>query len=244
MRYILAKAIILRKQPSGENDWFLTLLSPVHGKIQALSRSSRKINSQKGSHMDTLNLCNFQLYKKNDRFLVTDCKLHTPFLGIKSDLQKSLLGFTVVELLLKTIQENEDNQELYQLTLEVLEKLNSTNDELNIEEFKIKLLKIAGSWPEVTHCSTCQKKWSKNDTITCNQEGRIFCKNCTPPICPESQIICFNTLKLANYLAQKHLKTLKLVISKEELFNLKKFTAIFMEKYLHQELKSEKIISG
>jgi DNA repair protein RecO (recombination protein O) len=244
MRYILTKALILRKQPSGENDWFLTLLSPEHGKIQAISRSSRKILSQKGCHMDPLNLCNFQLYKKADRFMVTDCKLETPFLGIKSDLAKSLLGFTILELLLKTIQENEDNFALFKLTLKALEKLNETSDELNLEEFKIKLLKIAGSWPEVSNCHQCQHKWTPENLINCDQEGRFYCETCVTSTNTSGQLISFNTIKLANYLSQEHVQKINLVISEQELFHLKQLTAIFLGKYLHHELKSEKLMQN
>lgn len=244
MRYFLTKALILKKQTSGENDWFLTLFSPEFGKIQALSRSSRKILSQKGSHMDPLNLCDFQLYKNNDRYLVTDCKVTKPFLGIKSDLQKSILGFTIIELLLKTIQEDEDNYELFKLTLNALCRLDTTDNDLNIEEFKIKLLKLAGSWPEISVCNRCQTRWNQTNDISCDKHGNLFCENCKTSEDCEHHSINFNTLKLANYLSKENQKHCNILLSKKDLFNLKRFTAIFMGNYLHQELKSENIILG
>lgn len=194
--------------------------------------------------MDPLNLCDFQLYKKNDRFLVTECKVTKPFLGIKSDLQKSILGFTIIELLLKTIQESEDNHDLFKLTLNALQRLDETENDLNIEEFKIKLLKIAGSWPEINVCNRCQTRWNRSNEISCDKHGNLFCENCKKSEDCEHHSIQFNTLKLAHYLSKENQKQLNILLSKQELFNLKRFTAIFMGNYLHQELKSEKMISG
>lgn len=244
MRYLLTKAIILKKQTSGENDWYLTLFSPELGKIQALSRSSRKILSQKGSRLDTLNLCIFQLYKKNDRYWVTDCQMENSFGNIKNDLEKSLLAFTVLELLLRTIQEEEENRQLFDLTIRALENLALEKTDLFLEEFKVKLLKLAGSWPDLSLCETCQKKWTPDDTILSDHEGRLFCSTCQQLHPTATQEVTFNIIKLANYLSLQEKLPQKLKISQQDLFQLKKITALFLGKYLHHELHSEKVMQN
>lgn len=244
MRYLLTKALIIKKQASGENDWFLTLFSPELGKIQALSRSSRKILSHKGSRLDPLNLCTFQLYKKNDRYWVTECQTDDTFPNIKNDLEKSLLAFTVLELLLRTVQEDEDNRQLFALTVHALESLSREKNELFLEEFKIKLLKLAGSWPDLSICDGCQKKWSAGDILLGDHEGRLFCQNCRQIHSSATQEISFNIMKLANYLSVEKDVSTKLKITSQDLFQLKKLTALFLGKYLHYELHSEKILQS
>ena len=241
MRYLLTKAIIIKKQASGENDWFLTLFSPELGKIQALSKSSRKILSHKGSRLDTLNLCTFQLYKKNNRYWVTDCRTEDTFENIKNDLQKSLLAFTVLELLFRTIQEEEDNHQLFNCTTQALAKLSNEKNELFLEEFKIKLLKLAGSWPDLSVCDICQQKWTDSMLILSDHQGRLFCPTCQQFYPVADCEINFKIIKLANYLATNENVTQKLRITKQELFELKKLTALFLGKYLHYELHSEKL---
>lgn len=245
MRYLLTQAIIIKKQASGENDWYLTLFSPELGKIQALSRSSRKILSQKGSCLDTLNLCTFQLYKKNDRYWVTDCKTENTFQNIKNNLEKSLLAFTILELLIRTVQEDEDNHQLFELTGRALDSLSQEKNDLFIEEFKVKLLKLAGSWPDISLCDGCQKKWgAKENPILSDHEGHLFCGSCQQLNPSATQEISFNIIKLANYLSMKTTMSPKLKITSQELFQLKKITSRFLEKYLHYELHSEKIMQA
>jgi len=246
MRHLLTKALILRKQTSGENDWYLTLFSPEIGKIQALARSSRKICSQKGAHLDTLNLCNFQLYRNNDRYLVTDCRVENAHLPIKSSLRKSLMGFAVSEMLLRTVQEETENQELFQLTLKTLENigLESENTDLQLEEFKIKLLKEAGSWPDISLCYYCQSKCCSEQAYFCDCEGHLCCHHCLSCSHNEMDPVTFHTIKLAKFLADKNDLLVNLKITPEQLFSLKKLTAIFLQNYLHRELYSERYLQS
>jgi DNA repair protein RecO (recombination protein O) len=242
MRHFLTKALILRKQPSGENDWYLTLFSPELGKIRAVSRASRKICSQKGGHLDILNLCQFQLYHNNNRLLITDCKIENSYLGIKNHLQKSLIGFTITELLLKTIQEEAENPELFAITIQALDDLSQRDDDLTLEEFKIKLLREAGSWPDIALCYFCQNKWTEAAPIFCDHQGHLCCQDCLTANKNCHDQVCFNTIKLAKFLAEKNHLPVNLKVTREQLFGLKKLTAVFMQNYLHQELNSEKLL--
>ncbi len=242
MRYFLTRALILKKQTSGENDWYLTLFSPEYGMIRALSRGSRKILSHKGPHLDTLNLCQFQLYRNGNRLMITDCKVEQTYLEIKNDFKKSLLGFTIIELLLRTIQEDSPNPELFELTTQTLDNLAGESSELHLEEFKIKLLKEAGSWPDISLCYFCQTKCHDHQPFFCDCEGRLACSSCLHR-CPESvDEINFQTIKLAKFLADKNHLLVNLKITPQELFGLKKLTTIFLHNYLHHEINSEKML--
>jgi DNA repair protein RecO (recombination protein O) len=241
MRYFTTPGLILKKTPSGENDWYLTIFTPELGKIQAICRSSRKITSQKGNHLDVLNLCQFQFYKNNNRYLITDCKVERPFMKIKSNLPKSLAAFTVLEILLRSIQEDEVNHQLFSLTLHSLEKISHKNTDLHLEEFKIKLIRDGGSWPDISNCFYCQKRWLSTSTIACNLQGHLTCLDCLKLSTSLVETIPFHAVKLAKYLSEHDLDEIQLRITPEELFQLKKLTNIFLTNYLHLELKSEKL---
>lgn len=241
MRYFNTPGLILKKQPSGENDWYLHIFSPHYGKIQALSRSSRKISSQKGGHLDPLNLCHFQLYKNGNRYLVTECKVENAFMSIKSSLPHSLAAFSIMELLLRSLQEDAENPYLFQLTLDTLDKVSISQNLLYLEEFKIKLLKDAGSWPDVAYCFYCQNRWTPEDQIACDQQGHLTCSTCLTLPTTLLESVNFSIIKLAKHLSQHHSTQIKLRLSAEELFQLKKLTGIFVQNYLQQGLKSEKI---
>lgn len=242
MRYFLTKAIILKRQVSGENDWYLTMFSPEFGMLRAVARGSRKIASHQGPHLDTLNLCQFQLYRNANRLLITDCKVEKNYLEIKNDLQKSLLGFTIIELLLRSIQEDSPNPELFELTKQSLDNLARESSELHLEEFKIKLLKEAGSWPDVSLCYFCQNKCHVDQPLFCDCEGHLSCPSCQHNCHSGMNEINFQTIKLAKFLADKNHLLVNLKITPEQLYGLKKLTTIFMQNYLRHEINSEKLL--
>ncbi len=243
MRYFSTSGIILRKQNSGENDFFLTLLSPEHGRLQATSRSSRKITSLKGPHLDPLNYGTFQLYRSGDRYTLTECQIENTFPVIKADLEKSLYGLTICEILLKSIQDNQENQELFQLFLRTLERLESSDqNHLTLEEFKIKLLKNSGSWPDIGVCNYCQQRWQADDDIWIDRIGNLNCLDCRHLNHDKLDSTSFDAVKLANFLAEYTTDQIKLNIKPTQLFDLQKITGIFLTNYLHCELKGEKIL--
>jgi len=241
MRYFTTRGLILKKQPSGENDWYLTIFSPEYGKIQAVSRSSRKISSHKGSHLETLNLCEFQLYKNGDRFLITECKVENAYLAIKSDLDKSAACFAILEVLLRSIQSDNQNTELFLLTLKTLDQLNNELDQVELEEYKIRLLKDGGSWPDLARCHYCLETWTETSLIACDQLGHLSCESCLHLSGIRRESYPYKIIKLAKYLSEEGHAKMKIVITKQQLFQLKKLVSLFMQNYLQQELKSEKI---
>jgi DNA repair protein RecO len=254
MRYFSTTGIILRKQNSGENDFFVTIFSPEYGRLQAISRSSRKITSIKGPHLDPLNYGRFQLYKNGDRYLLTECKIENAFQLIKGNLDKCLYSLAACEILLKSIQDAQESPELFQLFLRTLEKLEKEDQHnLILEEFKIKLLKISGSWPDISKCYFCQNKWQTTNgdsrraahiaaQIWIDQIGNLNCLNCLPLSHNKLDNISFDAVKLAHFLAEYSTEQVTLKIRPEQLFALQKLTGIFLTNYLHCETRAEKIL--
>ncbi len=241
MRYFNTTGLILKKQTSGENDWYLTIFSPEYGKIQAVSRSSRKISSHKGSHLEPLNLCSFQIYRQGDCLLITECKVEKAHFSIKSDLAKSMAAFTILEMLLRSIQADSQNPELFLLTLNTLDQLDLELNQLKLEEYKIRLLKDGGSWPNLSQCTYCHKTWQSTDLIACDQQGHLSCEDCLPLANHNLEKLPFNILKLAKFLAERGTSQTKIIIDANQLFQLKKLVGLFMQNYLQQELKSERL---
>ena len=245
MRHFVSQGIILRKQTSGENDYFLTIFCPELGRIQALSRGSRKISNQTGFHLDVLNLCDFQFYKNGSSHLLTECRVEKAFQTIKNDLQKSLYAITATEIILKSFQDDQESQQLYILLKNFLNNLeNSHQHQLLLEEFKIKTLNSAGSWPDISTCHFCLNKWTTEHTIYTDQLGQLTCQNCLSLNHNQLKHITFNTVKLAHFLAKHPLEQFNLTISAQELFNLQTITSIFLDNYLQQEVKSSRLLQS
>lgn len=242
MRYISTTGIILKKRNIGEQDQYVTLFSPTLGKIDARAKGSRKITSSFMGHLETLNVCVFQLYKNGSHFTITQCQVQESFKKIREQLKQTFLSLHLIEIFLTMAQSEENGEELFELLTGTLKKLDRENkNSLYLENFKIKILTIAGALPNVSRCGNCDIRWQPGSMIQMDQEGHIFCQSCAPE---RSMLIPFNTMKLIHFLKDAPFHQVQKIKStpKEE-SSLKTLTDIFLQNYIITELRTEKIMT-
>lgn len=121
-----------------------------YGKLFAYARGARNIKSKFTGHFDLLNICNFEIYKSANNFLITDCSL----VKNHENYGKNLIKFYAVEEILKMVRtyttENEDSEEIYALIIETLGAINSSKKEkVLLEAFKIKFFLLLGMMPDL-----------------------------------------------------------------------------------------------
>ena len=243
-RLIQSKGIILSKKKQNEFDDFLTIYSPSLGKINAVSKGSRKITSHFCGHLEPLNICQFAVYKSEYRFTITQAVVEKNFKNIRKNLKTSMLAMLVLEIFQKStsIEENIEGETLFSLLEKTLDTLsNSQFPLLAIEKFKLELLRNVGALPDITSCSICQKRWKLENTISLTEENHLLCEVCKEaPLL--SRKIDFNIIKLMHFLLTENLEKQKLVLSLPEEKKLQSFTNIFLYNYLNKEIFAEKII--
>jgi len=247
MRHFLTTGIILQKRNSGENNHYLTIFSPEHGRINAVSKYSRNLKSALGGNLEMLNFCQFQIYETPHNFTVIQCQLEKSYLNIRDNLEKSLYAMHLLEIFEKSVngQNTDESFELFQLLETSIEFLASTkNYELIIENFKIQLLNILGNFPDISLCFFCQKKWTENDKIWLDQEGSLACLSCFNRIHGITEVIPFSLMKLIHFLVRptQKLRLDQIILSQEQQFQLKRVINIFIQNYLHREIVSERML--
>ena len=179
MRHLNTPGIILKKHNSGEYDQFITLYCPTLGKIQALAKGSRKIESSFTGHLETLNICHFQLYKGPHTFMITQCQAESVFKNVRDDFTKSMLAILISEIFQRATSATEDGEALFYLLEKTLTSLNQNHKHLLcLESFKIKLLNLLGVMPDISRCSVCEKKWQQEQTIYLGNDGHLSCVTC------------------------------------------------------------------
>ncbi|GEM_PF-1542697 len=259
-RQLQARGIILKKNKMAEADDLITFFSPTLGKIQALSFGSRKIASAFCGHLETLNICDFQLYQSPYRVTITQAVCAKNFKQIRGNFKNGLLAMMLLEIFERSTwgaeHEEQKNSELFTLlekTLDELEKsqlknsapsLPATSSLLAIESFKLKLLDHLGALPDIASCSICQKRWQGEEEILLEEDGQLHC-NHKPKTNPYSKArpVEFKMIKAVNFLLH-HETFPKIKMTKIETEQLRGFTATFLRSYLNREIHSEKLIAA
>ena len=240
-RNIHTLGIVLKKQPSGENDLQITIYSPEIGKFRAIAKGARNIKSATGSHLEPLNFCQIQLYKTSHRYTITQCQVNKNYKIIKTDFRKSMAATMLLEIFQKSTYSDESSKELFDLLLQTLDELEQSSQAfLIIESFKLKLLQFLGALPDLSFCGTCRVRWDKDHNIWINNVGHLHCQKCKINEA-KSQPIEFNTMKLLNYLVNS-LEKKRILLEEINKKQLKMITNFFLQHYISNEIISEKIL--
>lgn len=245
MRYQSLTGLILKKQNRGENDSFLTIFSPELGKFNAIGKSTRKIISSKGSHLETLNLCQLQIYKLGEQNIVTECRTQKSFLKIKNDLKKALYAQTILEIINKGTDGQDQAAEIFELLISTLNLLELDNqEEFTLEKFKIRLLNLQGILPEIAYCFYCTEKWHDNQNASLDQLGHLSCQNCVHLSEHKLMPVNFRIIKLIHFLSHTRQTDLNLKVTTEEVFQLRQVSNLFLQNFIHQEVKTERLLQA
>ncbi len=180
---VKTRAIVLRKIDYGDTSRIAQLYSEDFGKISAIIKGGRSSKSKIGLIVDTFNLLQLVLYRKETRDIkfIRDADLIQHYTYIKEDLERLKYASAVIELLLYLTIEHDHNQRLFNGTVRIFELLNNPekNPEFFFAKYFLFFIKEIGYEFPVAHCSICKKKISEREYVTYNYDSGIICKSCS-----------------------------------------------------------------
>ena len=116
--------IVINKKTVKETDLLITLLTPRLGKIIALAKGAKNIKSSRLSSLQLGNTVKVQLYQKNDFLWLSEAQTITPFLQSEKNLTQLNLLFYFLEILNRLIAENQQIENIYQISQEIIDAIN------------------------------------------------------------------------------------------------------------------------
>ena len=179
---IKTEAIVLRKINFGDSSRIALFYSKDFGKISGIIKGARSSTSKIGSMVDTINLLQLVIYKKEVREvqLIRDVDLIKHYPHIKDDYQKLKYATAIIELLTTMTSENEHNIKLFDGTVRILTLLDSTdeNPQILFVKYFFFFLKEIGYEFQIEHCNVCGKKIQSGDQASYNYETGLICAEC------------------------------------------------------------------
>ncbi len=178
------EAIIVKKTKLGEADRILTLFTPQLGKIQAVAKGVRRPRSKMSGHLELLTHSLISLARGKNIDTVTGTQTINSFLSLKSDLKLTSYALYATELVNQFGAENLENQPLFELLLQTLQRLQlGGNSELVLRYFELHLLNETGYRPQLEHCVSCRSTLKETTNSFCPGAGGMLC-----PACQQDQL--------------------------------------------------------
>lgn len=190
---ISTKGLIIRETPTGENDKYITVLTPERGKISVYCRGVRKLKSRHLVCTQLFCYNEFILEYKNDKYWLCEASLIESFYAIREDLCAFSFAQYAVEVANEvTIEENEES-DMLQLLLNTLYLACKREKPIPLVKavFELRVAVICGVMPDLTSCVDCGTVKITNGEIYYFDilNGTIKCSPCNKKAQEENEEI-------------------------------------------------------
>lgn len=171
--------LILKEVNYKENDKILHALSKNKGKIQIISKGSKKSNSHliNASQLFAYSKCTLNVSK--DMYILTSAELLDNFYNLKNNMDAYYNACYIIELISYVAQENEYDNRVFDMTVSILSHMcNYTKDFDKLTcAYELKLVSMLGYKPDFLHCLHCGSSIKADGKFSVT-DGGVFCSSC------------------------------------------------------------------
>lgn len=139
------ETIVMKRKDLLDKDSLVFLFTKLEGKIVAIVKGVKKITSRRAPHLQTGNLLDIYIHRKNDRIYLEQSNLLSGFSELKKNSEKIKILYRFFFVLDRLLPEHQKEEVVYNLTKSFLIKLSqsaSSNEILPL--YLNKLLKALG----------------------------------------------------------------------------------------------------
>src|SRR5690554_3821370 len=123
---IRTKGIVLSGIKYKESSKILKVYTKELGKISIMAQGVMKPKSQYLSSTEIFSISDFQLKKGKSFYYIESCDLDESNYTLRQDMDKMILGFYVMELIDKSIPDEEENNIIFDLLLKTIKVMTIT----------------------------------------------------------------------------------------------------------------------
>ncbi len=174
------EAIIIKRTDLGEADKILTLYTPSYGKLRAIAKGVRRPTSKLGGHVELFTRSRVQLARGRDLDIATQSEIIRAYPCLREDLIRTTYAFHAAELLDNLTGERIEDQALYDLLAQTLERLDTEESpEIAARFFEVQALRLLGYQPELHRCLRCGNTLQPVVNYFSTASGGMLCPDCS-----------------------------------------------------------------
>lgn len=237
-----ATGFVIKRNDFGEADRILTLFTQYHGKVSAMAKGVRRMESRKGGNVDLFNLVRLQLAEGKSMELVVEADVEDSFRHVKDDLHLLSIAYQLTEIVDQFTQEDQSNPEGYFLFKQVMEELDKMPKEEQARAlllyFEINFLSTVGFKPELRQCVKCGNRLFDSGNLFSPVLGGVVDKDCRQTVAVGLEV-SNDSIKTLRFLEANNLTNAKkLKIEKEVLEDVDGLLKKYIEFILERDLKA------
>lgn len=176
---IKTEGIVLSEIRFKETSKILNVYTEKLGKISIMAQGAYRPKSQLIAITQPFSLVEFQLTKGKNLYYISQADLIQSYYSIRENMNRLTYGFYLLELIEKSIPEEEENQKLFSLLKKGLEYLSKENDKYLefVVAYELKYISFLGYRPFINTCVVCEGDLTGKIKFS-NLLGGVICSNC------------------------------------------------------------------
>ena len=176
------EAVTLRIVPFSETSHMVTWLTPGHGRLTTVIKGAMRPRSPFLGQYDMFYTCELLFYirARGGVHIARECAPIVTRTGIRNRWQASALASYLCDLLSRVSLEHTDQTDIYELTTETLNFIESdTPRTALVFWFELRLLEAIGLSPRLDTCTVCRREVPQaTPVVFSRQNGGIVCESC------------------------------------------------------------------
>ncbi|MFN7946149.1 MAG: DNA repair protein RecO [Blastocatellia bacterium] len=178
------EAFVLRSYTLKEADKICVFLTRDAGKLRGVAHGARKLRSRFGSSLEPFTEVALTYFQKENKELVSvsNCEIIRSSFDLSSRSEMLAATEYLAELALEFLPDHEPNEKVYRLIAATLEALRQSPDKAPdplVRYFEVWLLKLAGFFPDLRHCGSCEKSLEREASVWLTADDTPQCLECS-----------------------------------------------------------------
>jgi len=236
------EAVVLRAFDLGEADRILSLITAGRGLRRAVAKGVKRTKSKFGGRLEPFTRLDALLHEGRNLDTVVQVEIRSSHAPIRDDFEKFLFGEAMLEMIEKSVQENQRIPRLFDslcISLDVLEG-DVKDPALLLAAFELKVCALIGYHPHLDHCLHCGRGVEGERACMDLAGGGIACAACSRGL-QDSLSLSPQSLSLLRCLMRDDMATIACReenprLCREVLGTAFRFTESFLERPLRSKL--------
>lgn len=173
------EGIVLNEIRFKDTSKILNIYTKDFGKINVMAKGAYNPKSRLIAHTQPFSYNEYRFRKGRSFYYINDASIIDSFYDIREDMERVIYGFYILELVNKSLPEEEKNQTLFMLlekSLRILSNLDKGFLKFIIA-FELKFISFLGYRPYIEKCVCCNRDEFSHIRFSIARGG-IICENC------------------------------------------------------------------
>lgn len=173
------EGVVLKELRYRDTSKILSVYTKKYGKINVMARGAYRPKSMIIANTQPFSYNEYQLYKGKNFFYLNQGDILDSFYSIREKIERVTYGYYMLELIDKSIPDEQENEKIFKLLTKGLSVLSTLNDEYLkfIVAYELKFISFLGYKPHLDKCVICGSSMKNNIKFSV-YEGGIICDDC------------------------------------------------------------------